>query len=285
LRYNNSFKEKASFNQMKKILLFLGLVLLISSLIIAANCPPSLPKTYSGQVSFGDDILSGNYEIRAVIGSDTVGITDVSTGNYEIDISPCFGETGIVKFYINGIGTNEDGNYNGEDDWGINENLDLTVNEMPPGSLTCGDDAIQLGEECDGNNLAGRDVGDCGDGWEGTISCSSTCQIDYSACVVETPTETNPPSSPGGGGGGGGGSSGGSSSSTPTLPNDDGVIVLDENEEDKIQNLEKETEEQNVGTGLGAVIGFVKSNRGIGLISGLVVLVLAGIVLFARKGK
>ena len=171
-------------NDMGRVIIFIALLLLCSSFVLASNCPPSLPKTYSGDVYYGGSILDGDYEIRAVIGEDTIGIGEVFGGTYEIDISPCAGVTGTVYFYINGIGTEEEGIYNGMEDWGVNEELNLTTIDEPPVGETCGDGTIQLGEECDGENLAGRALDECGEGWTGTISCSSSCQIDYSNCVV-----------------------------------------------------------------------------------------------------
>ena len=109
MRYNNSFKEKAYLNDMKKVIMFAALLLLCSSFVIAANCPPSYPKLYFGQVLYEGEVVSGNYEIRAVMDDVVVGIGDVIVGDYEIDVSPCAGTTGVVRFYINGIATEEDG--------------------------------------------------------------------------------------------------------------------------------------------------------------------------------
>ena len=100
-------------NDMRKEVVFIFAMLLLISFVSASNCPPSLPKTYYGEVSYEGAVLIDDYEIRAVIGIDTVGIGAVSGGNYEIDVSPCMGATGDVKFYINGIKTNEEGSYIG----------------------------------------------------------------------------------------------------------------------------------------------------------------------------
>jgi len=264
---------------MKRAVIFIALILLCSSFVLASTCPPSLPKTYYGNVYYDGTILLGDYEIRAVMGEDTVGIGVVSGGNYEVDVSPCTGTTGVVKFYINGIGTNEDGSYNGMDDWGKTVNLNLSVNELPPTENTCGDGDIQPGEECDGTNFGA--VTDCGDGWTGSISCSTSCQIDYSSCVVEVPEPVSPPSSGGGGGGGDGGSS--SSSGTPVSPNDEGIIDLanNETEEDK----EAQDTNQNAGTGTGAVIGFFRTGKGIGLLFGIAIMIAATLVLIVQKRK
>ena len=168
---------------MRKACLFALVLVLSISFIFAQNCPPSLPKTYFGEVSSGGNALSGTYEIRAVLGSDTIGIGEVSSAQYSIDISPCSGSTGTIYFYINGIETKEKGVYLGESDWGIEEELDLSLKETPSEENTCGDETIQSGEECDGTNLAGRSTSNCGSNYKGTISCDSQCKIDYSDCT------------------------------------------------------------------------------------------------------
>ena len=68
---------------MKRVMIFIVLVLLCISFVFASNCPPSLPKTYYGEIFYGGDVLSEDYVIRAVIGIDVVGIGVVSGGNYE----------------------------------------------------------------------------------------------------------------------------------------------------------------------------------------------------------
>ncbi len=83
-----------------------------------------------------------------------------------------------------------------------------------------------------------------------------------------------------GGGGGGGGSN------PPILPNDDGIIVLSDSGEEEILTIGELNEiEERTGTGLGAVIGFVTSGKGIGLMIGLVVVVLAGVVFIIQRRK
>ncbi len=271
---------------MKRVIMLVMLVLLLSSsLVLADNCPPSPPKSYNGTVGFEGAVLVDDYEIRAVIGIDTVGIGAVSGGNYDFDVSPCMGATGDVKFYINGIKTNEGGSYIGMDDWGINENLDLTVNALPPLEDTCGPpNAIEFGEECDGSNLAGRNVNDCGTGWTGTISCSASCQIDYSNCAFEVPEDdpiSPPQNNPGG-------NNGNPSSNTPDDDDDEVTDLSDEEDDTELETLEDEeteTEELTVGTGTGAVVGFFKSGVGIGLIFGIIVIALTVTVLAIQKKK
>ena len=271
------------------------LVLLISfsAFVLATNCPPSLPKTYQGVVFYDDDLLPGVFEIRAVMGIDTVGIGEVSEGNYDVDISPCMGTTGVVYFYINGIETNEEGSYNGMDDWGKIEDLDLTVDVMPPESLTCGNppNVIDPGEECDGTNLAGRSVDDCSTGWTGTISCTSTCEIDYSNCTFgtddsdDTPTDNSDDDDSSSGGGGGGGSSGGTA--TVIATSEDGLTTIATIDDTQNEIIGLSENQQPTGSGItGGVIGFVKSGVGMGFIFAVLVLIVGiGVMAFRKRSK
>lgn len=175
---------------MKKIILAIFLLLMLSVFVSAANCPPSVPKTYYGGVSYNNAILTGNFEIRANIGSstgDNVGIGSVSNGKYTIDISPCSGTTGTVYFFINNVTANPNGAYSGMNDWGREVNLSLTIDSNPPSKSPCGNIVVDAGEECDGTNLAGRNINACGTGWTGTIFCNNNCLIDYSNCTANLP--------------------------------------------------------------------------------------------------
>ena len=175
---------------MKKSYFILVLLILMVGTVFATNCPPSIPKVYSGEAFYEDGIFDNllddaEYPLRAMMGNDLIGYGSVLGGEYSIKISPCFGSTGDVAFVINGIEATPLGEYAGQEDWGIEEsNFRLLFNPKPPKNDTCGDSSIQLGEECDGINLGGRSTGDCGTGWTGTISCSASCEIDYSGCSM-----------------------------------------------------------------------------------------------------
>jgi len=75
----------------------------------------------------------------------------------------------------------------------------------------CGDEIIGSGEQCEGANLGGSSCSSLGFSG-GTLSCSSVCTFNTSACT-----------SAGGGGSGGGGGGGGSS--TPSIPNTNVVFT------------------------------------------------------------
>jgi len=62
--------------------------------------------------------------------------------------------------------------------------------------ISCGNNIVETGEQCDGTNLSGQTC--VGLGYtRGTLSCTASCTFDTSAC-------TSPPAPPSGGGGGGG---------------------------------------------------------------------------------
>lgn len=73
----------------------------------------------------------------------------------------------------------------------------INVSAVVPG---CGDGIIGSGEQCDGANLDGATCGSRGFAG-GTLSCSSICTFETSACSLSAPVQQ---SGSGGGGGGGG---------------------------------------------------------------------------------
>lgn len=48
----------------------------------------------------------------------------------------------------------------------------------------CGNDVIDTGEECDTSNLQGKDCYDLGFTGGGNLSCTNTCTLDTSACIM-----------------------------------------------------------------------------------------------------
>ena len=74
---------------MKKIIPAIFLLLMFGFLVSAANCPPSLPKTYLGNVSSGSSALIGNFEIRAMMSDDNVGIGNITKREKKNNVSPC----------------------------------------------------------------------------------------------------------------------------------------------------------------------------------------------------
>ena len=78
----------------------------------------------------------------------------------------------------------------------------------------CGNNIIEIGEQCDGSNLNGATCSSLlGNNFTGSLSCKPNCIYDASLCrlIIETPPiggTTTGGSSGGGSGGGGGGRSG-----------------------------------------------------------------------------
>ena len=274
----------------------------MSGFVLAANCPPSIPKTYVGNVyydagtfSFKELLDSYKYSLRALIGQDIVGYGEVIGGNYSIRIEPCFGDTGEIKFVINGVEAFTTGFYDGQEDWGVEEELDIIFYDNPPHEDTCGDNAIQLGEECDGINLGA--VNSCGEGWTGIVSCASNCEIDYSNCSMSSycgdgtcdsdetcsncPSDCEVCSTPVndnfGGSSGGGSSGGGVTILNSGVSKGGGVLVPDEADNSESKFLEMVSPKNDVSffSGFtGAVVGFAGSAAGI--VVGVFVLLIVG---------
>ena len=283
----------------KQIILLLTLVLMISFVFAV----PSLPHAFAGKVEYSASpkmSLTG-YDISASIGSYGLGVVgQVQENNlYEVFVDPQ-GRVGMIYFYIGGIEAEETEVY----EWGGNsEDSNLTINELPSYGV-CGNGFQEPGEQCDNIQLG---TGTCENvlgilGATGNLSCTEECTFDYSGCTApfcgdgtcnndETCSTCSndcgicPTTSSGGGGGGGSsGGGGGGSSTSSTSKNDGGIVLLEQEEEiEEDKQVEENFSEPTVGTGLGAVLGFVKSIKGVGLVFGLVVLVVGTVVFFIQK--
>lgn len=70
----------------------------------------------------------------------------------------------------------------------LTTDLDLTVEEMTDvgwallNPAVCGNGVRESGEECDGGDLGGASCSDVGCG-AGSVSCTGSCTLDYSACA------------------------------------------------------------------------------------------------------
>jgi len=288
----------------KRAFLTIFLLVLLTGFVIALNCPPSLPKIYSGQAYYktgilglGGEELLDNYEypLRAVMNGEIVGEGTVIGGDYSIKIIPCSGASGEIIFVINGVKADTKGSYEGQDDWGKIEELNLIFSSEPPHEDTCGDNAIQLGEECDGINFGA--INSCGDGWTGTISCTSACKISYVNCTYAGCGDTicnngetcSTCSSDCGacptGGDTGGGSSDSGGSNKKTTPSSPGNLISTSGDSNKvselsIDELNEKDGQQKAGITGQSILDFAKSGIGIGAI---IFILAAGLVFGAIK--
>ena len=160
-------------------------ILLINITLISASpfFQPSPPSTFEGTVSYNQQsqLLNG-LDISAEINGFPLGILGtIENGLYSIAIDDTQGRTGTISFYINTIKASQTAQYK----IGEMTTLDLTINQLPPSIAYCGNSKIELGEQCDKTDLAGRT---CGTEWTGIVTCKPNCKIDYSDCELAQPT-------------------------------------------------------------------------------------------------
>lgn len=272
----------------KGMILFLLLILSISSVFAATSCPPGIPKTYYGIVQFNNTLLTGNYEISAPVSQDSVDIGNVTNGHYSIDISPCYGSSiSNFSFYVGRVQANQLGFYAGTNDWGVQQNLNLTLDTMPVTSSTCEDGIKDPWEACDTNDYGGLTCSSYGFN-SGILRCSNLCnQIYIDNCQsLNNNGGNNGGGNSGGGGGGGGGSPSGSPSSgiSTTTPLNSAISTSIPNESTKNIDLTG----NNIPPGIGlSILDFAKSGAGltIGGIFIVILLVIGVIVLKKRSPK
>lgn len=281
-------------------------VILMGFVSASTSCPPNVPVGYYGKIIYHGNLLQGDYTLRAVLNHEIVGTNDFSNGNYQIDVSPCYGiSSGQISFVINGIEANEKINYN-SNNWGKNFNLNLTLNQLPPLGDVCGNGAIEVGEECDDGNTNNLD------------GCSNICEVEYGYSCVSQPSVctriviVNPfcgdsicnngetcsscsvdcgtcPSTPNTGGGGP--SHSGSSGNTPNtgINLNNNINANNSQNSGEVIPLEtgETTHDSNTQSGItGAVIGFIKTQIGIIVtFFVLLIVILAILLLIIKKTK
>ncbi len=270
---------------MEKTILAIFALILINSIIMAVSaqsCPPSIPVTYSGEVLHDDEVIFKDFDIVAYVG-DYGSMGAVNNGEYLIDISSCYGSgSGTIEFWINGVKANEEPNYNGEEDWGKEINLDLTFNEIPPSVDFCGNGVKDSGEVCDGNDFGGLTCSNYGFN-SGSLECSDSCiNIHIDNCY-------NSQSGGGNGGSSGGSSSGGSSGNSYTLKE---PTTTDEDKKDEglqepyseiLKTLGKSEDEKKPGI-TGAVIGNL-GKAGVGIIIFLIAIIALTVIVNIKKTR
>jgi hypothetical protein len=223
LRYNNSFKEEVYLNNMRKAILFMICLILLTGTVLAVDI--TTVGDWWGTVQIngedGNGAVVDAYINNVKVASAIVGA--IQPNYYLIHVEGTVGDS--IVFKVNGKEATTQIWSNGDHELDLEVRTDIT------------------NDDNDGSGSSG-------------------------------------------GGGGGGGGTYTPSSSTP---NDEGVIVLDEQEDEETEEVDEPEVlgEQTVGTGLGAVLGFVKSIKGLGLAFGVLMLAL-GITVFVtqrKKGK
>lgn len=255
---------------MKKIIPIIVMLIICGVFVSAQACssPPSIPTSFTGNVFCEDGTFLGNFNLMAYLnGYGNLGT--VGDGDYSIDVSSCFGSSsGTISFFINGIKANEEPEYNGQEDFGKEINLNLTFDVCPSSENLCGNEIKDIGEVCDGNNFGGLSCSNYGFD-SGNLRCSDSCvNIYIDGCYISSTSNDDDDSS-----------SSPSSSKTPiqTTSNDN----LNSEDAEISSNENQETTSPGI---TGGVIGFAKTGKGIGLIFGLLIIVLGiEIITISRK--
>jgi uncharacterized membrane protein YgcG len=270
---------------MKKALL-IGLLLLFSISLVFAAQP--LPHAFEGQIFSEDDSLTSGKTLIAKVSGAATGQATIDGNSFKITVIDNIGSGGLIEFFM------------GDEKAG--ESFYFKAFEVTKTNLTF-------------DTIPDETIGSCGDGICAVEECSF-CAIDcpISKCMynnicdaaigedyITAPNDCHKPTTSSGGGGGssggssGGGSSGGggggSSGGGGTTTNDNTILLSNDNSstsDGTIKDIETLNEEikqevEKVGTGTGAVIGFVKSPKGIGLGIGLVFLIAGSVVFFVQR--
>src|SRR3989344_2080715 len=259
---------------MKKYFIPLFIILILEvAFVTGQEQAPTIPHSFSGTITYPNkpNFPLEEYEITAEFNGDSVGRLGFIEhgGNYTVEIDTK-GAGGEVIFYIGGV---EALPHIQKDSFPSSEGTDtnLIINADPQRGL-CGDGNIQQGEQCDGENLAGRDVNECGQGREGIISCDLNCKIDYSQCIPINNGNNNNGNGGGSSGGGGNGGNPPTSNNQNDTPQDF-VFLGEETSEDPV-NLGESEQPQNSATFL-KIIKTVGPFLVAGFLIGLIVASLA----------
>lgn len=253
------------------------LILLINLSFLAAM---SYPHAFHGTVTIKDGQNPTGQTLIGMINGVATGSCVILNGEYDLVIEDNIGNGGEIEFYIGYEKAEEISEFV---TFEVTE-LNLTFDLIPLDFGDCGNHDCEANEcstcpidcgiaECIGNGICDIEMGE-------------TCSTYPEDCGV-CPVPSSGGSSGGGGGGSSGGSSGGGSSSIISTTNENTSTSVDEVIKG-IQTLNEETTQKKLDSGMtGAVIGFVKSIKGIGL-GFAVVLLVAGTVVFItqkKKGK
>ena len=261
------------------------LLMMVTSLLLVNVYAQPVPHIFLGNVSYPEDPnfnLEG-IEITAKLNGRDLGVIGYikEDNSYEVEIP--FG-SGELIFYIGGVEAepifNQEYKYLGTTE------ANLEIHEEPSRGL-CGNDAIDVGEQCDGDNFGffGDGINQCpryNSKYEsGNLNCSSECKIETFQCILKPEPPPNNNNGNGGGSSGGGGNGGNPPTSNNQNDNPQDFVFLGEETSEDPVNLGESEQPQNSAT-------FLKIIRTIGpfLVAGFLIgLVVASLAIRKYRKK
>jgi len=265
---------------MRRSHIILSFIFLLGiTLLASAQSDITIPHRFSGVIEYPDnpDFPLEGIEISALFNGNPTGVVGVvgEDGRYLARIETQ-GQGGEVIFSIGGVEATPSINEE-EYQMGATTELDLEIDEEPQIGL-CGNDVIDFGEECDGNNFGvyRNGVDQCrnyNDRYEsGDLICSGSCRISTQQCVLAEEDDDNDDDNNNNNNGGGGGGGSGSSKNSRTI-NKDNSNKTNDNEQQFLSNNNNNEENNPIelnrpqddierfGGITGAVIGIAQSVR------------------------
>jgi len=262
----------------------MGLIFLFSISIVFAAQP--LPHAFEGEIFSNDGSLTSGKTLIATLAGTVTGQTTIDGNSFKITVIDHMGSGGLIEFFMGDEKADLAFYFKTFEVTKTN----LTFDTIPDETIgSCGDGICAIEEcsfcaidcpisKCKNNNVCDAAIGEdyitapndcnsCGDGICNNYETCTTCAGDCGVC----PTNTDD-------GSGGGGSSGGGESSSLLSSNNEYVNI------DTINSESNETQD-NVGGGMtGAAVGSSENVNFLPLLI-LLVLVLAGIILFSSIKK
>ena len=267
---------------MKKYFIPLFIILILEvAFVTGQEQAPTIPHSFSGTITYPNkpNFPLEGYEITAEFNGESVGRLGFVErgGNYTVEIDTK-GAGGEVIFYIGGI---EALPHIQKDSFPSSEGTDtnLIINADPQRGL-CGNDAIDVGEQCDGDNFGffGDGINQCpryDSKYEsGNLNCSSECKIETFQCILKPEPPPNNNNGNGGGSSGGGGNGGNPPTSNNQNDNPQDFVFLGEETSEDPTNIGESEQPQNSATFL-KIIKTVGPFLVAGFLIGLIVASLA----------
>lgn len=255
---------------------------LVFMLIISVSlvCAIDYPHAFRGSVDYnsGGSVENG-YIVTGEIEGVVSGSCVVEGGSYDLIVKG--GKEGDeIKFYVNGVEADQGAEF------AVFEitDLDLTVDAVPETFVGCGDEVCGEGEGCSTCSFD-CDVCPCGNGICASDESCSTCSADCGSCDNQGGSSSSSSS-----GGGSSSSSSGGSGLKDIEPNDENLLLTQENSNDKkflsvndLNQIDEKRAKKYAGI-TGAVTGFIGENTGVTLVVVGTLTAVAGMaVVFLRK--